>query len=340
MSATATIEETAVQAAPSAPPYAGMVWVPGGTFVMGSDHHYPEEAPAHQVHVSGFWMDQHPVTNEQFKRFVEATKHTTFAEIPPKAEDYPGAKPEMLKAGSLLFTRPPGPVDLSDFHNWWSFKFGADWRHPKGPKSDLKGRWQHPVVHVACSDAEAYAAWAGKTLPTEAEWECAAWGGRNDGASEFAWGNELYPGGRAMANTWQGEFPHENLLMDGFEGTSPVGSFSPNGYGLLDLIGNVWEWTSDWYVASHTEAAADKPCCLPANSLRVNPRGPREESSFDPCQPSVRIPRKVLKGGSHLCAPNYCRRYRPPARHAEPVDTSTNHVGFRCIVRQAQDALA
>jgi formylglycine-generating enzyme required for sulfatase activity len=240
----------------------------------------------------------------------------------------------MLKAGSLVFARPPGPVDLSDFHNWWRFQFGADWRHPKGQRSDLKGRWNHPAVHVAFSDAMAYASWVGKELPTEAEWEVAAWGGRNDGQSEFAWGDAFSPGDAPMANTGQGEFPYENLLTDGYEGTSPVGSFPPNPYGLYDLIGNVWEWTTDWYVPKHP-AAAETPCCIP-----VNPRGAREEESFDPCQPEIKIPRKVLKGGSHLCAPNYCRRYRPAARHAEPVDTSTSHVGFRCIVRPGGEGAA
>ena len=232
----------------------------------------------------------------------------------------------MLKAGSLLFTPPKQPVDLRDWSQWWRFKFGASWRRPYGPRSSISGLDDHPVVHVAYRDAEAYAKWAGKELPTEAEWEFAARGGL-DGA-EFAWGDEFTPGGKQMANTWQGNFPQENLAFDGYERTSPVKTFPPNGYGLHDMIGNVWEWTSDWY-APKREADAAKPCCIPQN-----PRGGREEQSFDPCQPEIKIPRKVLKGGSHLCAPNYCRRYRPAARHAQPVDTSTSHVGFRCIVRK------
>lgn len=303
-----------------------MVWIAGGTFRMGSDRHYPEEAPVHRVTVSGFWMDRTPVTNRQFREFVNATGYVTFAEIAPVPENYPGALPHMLKAGSLVFAPPMfRVVDLSDWSQWWRFKLGADWRHPYGPDSSIRGRDEHPVVHIAYQDAEAYARWAGKDLPTEAEWEYAARGGL-DGA-EFAWGDELTPGGRHMANTWQGEFPRQNLLQDGYRGTSPVTAFPPNGYGLHDTIGNVWEWTSDWYAPRH-EADAPKACCIPQN-----PRGARQEASYDPCQPYIRIPRRVLKGGSHLCAPNYCRRYRPAARHAQPVDTSTCHLGFRCVVR-------
>jgi formylglycine-generating enzyme required for sulfatase activity len=255
---------------------------------------------------------------------VEATGHVTLAEIAPKAEDYPGALPEMLYAGSLVFVQPSGPVDLRDIGNWWSFMKGADWRHPYGPSSSLAGLDRHPVVHVSHADAAAYASWAGKALPTEAEWEFAARGGLVD--AEFAWGSELTPGGKHMANTWQGEFPWQSLGSDGFERTSPVGSFPANGYGVFDMIGNVWEWTTDWYTVQHiTEGDS---CCVPSN-----PRGAREDESYDPAQSAIRIPRKVLKGGSHLCAPNYCRRYRPAARFPEPIDTSTSHVGFRCIVR-------
>jgi len=264
------------------------------------------------------------VTNGEFARFVETTGHVTLAEIAPDAAEYPGALPEMLYAGSLVFVKPPGPVDLHDIAHWWAFMKGADWRHPQGPDSSLAGLDDYPVVHVSYADAEAYAAWAGKALPTEAEWEFAARGGL-DGA-EFAWGDELTPGGQFMANTWQGEFPWQNLGADGFEGTSPVRAFPPNGYGLYDVIGNVWEWTSDWYTAGH--AQGEDSCCVPSN-----PRGGREEDSFDQNEPEIRIPRKVLKGGSHLCAPNYCRRYRPAARFPEPIDTSTSHVGYRCISR-------
>jgi len=217
-------------------------------------------------------------------------------------------------------------VDTRDWSQWWTFKFGANWKRPYGPGSSIKGLDDHPVVQVAYRDAEAYAKWAGKELPTEAEFEFAARGGLED--AEFAWGDELVPGGKHMANLWQGEFPQQNLSLDGYERTSPVMAFPPNGYGVYDMIGNVWEWTSDWYSTKH-EADAPKACCIPEN-----PRGGPMEASYDPQLPKIRIPRKVLKGGSHLCAPSYCRRYRPAARHAEPVDTSTNHVGFRCIIRE------
>jgi formylglycine-generating enzyme required for sulfatase activity len=306
-------------------PAPGMAWVPGRTFAMGSDRHYTEERPVHRVAVDGFWIDQAPVTNARFRRFVEATGHVTFAELAPDPAQYPGALPEMLRPGSLVFVKPPYRVDLRHCDNWWRYVFGADWRHPLGPDSSLDGLDDHPVVHVAYADAEAFARWEGKALPTEAEWELAARGGLEGAA--YAWGDELTPGGRAMANTWQGEFPWQNLVSDGWERTSPVGAFPPNGYGLVDMIGNVWEWTVDWYRPRH-EAERVKACCVPRN-----PRGAREADSYDPRMPGIRIPRKVLKGGSHLCAPNYCRRYRPAARFPEPIDTSTCHVGFRCLVR-------
>jgi formylglycine-generating enzyme required for sulfatase activity len=307
-----------------------MVWIPGGTFRMGSNHHYPEEAPAHLVRVEGFWIDRTPVTNGQFRRFVAATGYVTLAEIAPAAKDYPGALPHMLDAGSLVLVRPASPVHLARVESWWTFMFGADWRHPYGGDSSIVGLDEHPVVHLAYCDVEAYAAWAGKSLPTEAEWEYAARGGL-DGA-EFAWGDEFMPGGRHFANTWQGDFPNENLNDDGWERTSPVGAFPANGYGLVDMIGNVWEWTADWYAARH-EVDPAHPCCA-----AHDPRGGREDASHDPRQPNVRIPRKVMKGGSHLCAPNYCRRYRPAARHAQPVDTSTSHLGFRCVRRDRERA--
>jgi formylglycine-generating enzyme required for sulfatase activity len=269
-------------------------------------------------------MDMTPVANAEFRRFVKETGHVTFAEIAPDAKDYPGALPHMLRAGSLVFVKSQGPVDLTNWSNWWTFGFGADWRHPYGPGSSNKGLDTHPVVHISYRDAEAYATWAGKELPTEAEWEFAARGGL-DGA-EFAWGDAFEPSGRPMANTWQGEFPWQNLLTDGYERTSPVGTYPANGYGLYDMIGNVWEWTTDWFASTHQQ---QKSCCMPEN-----PRGPREENSYDPCQPKIKIPRKVIKGGSFLCAPSYCRRYRPAARHAEPIDTSTCHLGFRCIRRE------
>jgi len=308
-----------------------MVWIAGGRFRMGSDHHYAEEKPAHSVKVDGFFIDATPVTNGQFRAFIEATGHVTSAEIAPDAKDYPGALPEMLKAGSLVFTPPDHPVDVRDWSQWWDFRFRATWRKPYGPGSSIKGLDDHPVVHVAYRDGLAYAAWAGKELPTEAEWEFAARGGLED--TEFAWGNELNPEGRQMANTWQGEFPVQNLALDGFERTSPVKSFPANGYGLYDMIGNVWEWTTDFWSTRHPEDAP-KACCVP-----VNPRGGDERASYDPAMPEIGIPRKVLKGGSHLCAPNYCRRYRPAARHAEPIDTSTSHVGFRCVRRVSSQEL-
>ena len=305
-----------------------MIRIPGGTFRMGSDRHYAEEAPSHRVTVDGFWIDRTPVTNAQFRAFVEATGHVTVAEITPDAKDYPGALPHMLRAGSLIFNPPAQPVvDIRNWGQWWKFQFGATWRKPYGSGSSIKGLDDHPVVHVAYADAEAYAAWAGKSLPTEAEWEFAARGGLED--TEFAWGDELTPAGRHMANTWQGAFPSENTKEDGYARTSPVGAYPPNGYGLLDMIGNVWEWTTDFWSTRH-QADAPKACCVPQN-----PRGGPEADSYDPNQPAIRIPRKVLKGGSHLCAPNYCKRYRPAARHAEPVDTSTSHVGFRCVIRES-----
>ena len=303
----------------------GMVRVAGGTFRMGSDEHYQEERPAHPVHVDGFWIDDRPVTNARFRAFVEATGHVTAAEVVPDPADYPGALPEMLYAGSLVFIKPAAPVDRRDLKNWWHFLRGANWREPQGPGTSVEDKDEHPVVHIAFADAEAFARWEGKTLPTEAEWEFAARGGL-DGAP-FAWGDEFLPAGRFMANTWQGEFPWQSLGSDGFEGTSPVGAFDPNGYGLYDMIGNVWEWTTDWYSTSHPDAPAHA-CCAPRN-----PRGGPLEQSLDPNQPAIRIPRKVIKGGSHLCAPNYCRRYRPAARFPEPIDTSTSHLGFRCIIR-------
>lgn len=308
-----------------APPYPDMVWIPGGTFRMGSDQHYPEEAPAHPVTVDGFWMDRHTVTNNQFREFVEATGHVTLAERAPNAADYPGAKPELLVPASVVFQKPLQRVDLRNHYNWWTYVPGASWRHPQGPGSSLKGLGRHPVVHVAWEDVEAYARWVGKELPTEAEWEFAARGGL-DGA-EYVWGDEFAPGGKQMANTWQGEFPLQNLRLDGYEWTAPVGAFPSNGYGLFDMAGNVWEWTADYYTPRHPDAA-DKPCCAPHN-----PRVTAWDQSYDPAMPNIPIPRRVMKGGSFLCAPNYCLRYRPAARMGQAVDTSTCHLGFRCIAR-------
>lgn len=306
-------------APPPAPPSGPMVPVPGGTFRMGSDDFYPEERPVHRVAVDGFRMDRHPVTVGEFRRFVAATGYVTVAERAPDPAAYPGADPALLVPGSLVFRQPPRRVEPRDFRAWWAYVPGACWRHPEGPGSTLEGRELHPVVHVAYEDAEAYAAWAGKSLPTEAEWELAARGGL-DGAV-YAWGDDPAPGGRAMANTWQGEFPWQNLATDGYAGTSPVGAFPPNGYGLYDMAGNVWEWTRDFFAPRHPAEAA-KACCVPRN--------PRVAAPAD----GGGIPRRVVKGGSHLCAPGYCLRYRPAARQGESADTSTSHIGFRCIVRE------
>jgi formylglycine-generating enzyme required for sulfatase activity len=296
---------------------------------MGSDRHYAEEAPVRRVAVDGFWMDRTPVTNRAFSSFVRATGWVTFAERAPDPAQYPGALPGMLEPASLVFTPTSGPVPLDDPGQWWRYVKGANWRRPLGPSSNLGGLWDHPVVHVAWEDVEAYARWTGKSLPTEAEWELAARGGLE--GAEFAWGDALEPGGQVVANTWQGAFPFASDKPGGRFRTSPVGSFAPNGFGLFDMIGNVWEWTSDWWSAPGPPAS---PCCIPHN-----PVGGPMEDSLDPRLPQIRIPRKVLKGGSHLCAPSYCRRYRPAARHAHPVDTSTSHVGFRCIRRGSPPAV-
>ena len=274
----------------------GMVWIEGSRFLMGSDSAYPEEGPVREVEVGGFFIDPYTVTNRDWNKFVQDTGYVTLAERPPDPAAYPGADPALLVPGSSVFVQPRRPVSLDDPYRWWAYVPGADWRHPQGPETSAKKLSKHPVVHVAYEDAAAYAAWAGKDLPTEAEWEFAARGGL--AGAEYSWGDELNPGGRQMANIWQGDFPVHNELLDGFEWTAPVGSFPPNGYGLYEMNGNVWEWTADAY------------------------EGPVE-----------RIPRKVTKGGSFLCAANYCRRYRPAARMAQPEDTSTCHLGFRCVVR-------
>ncbi len=314
-----------MEEAPSRAPYPDMVWIPGGTFRMGSNDHYTEEAPVHSVAVDGFWMDRTTVTNRDFQKFVDATGYVTVAERSPNPEDHPGAPAENLVAGSLAFRKTPGPVDLRHLSQWWVWTPGASWRHPEGPQSSIAGRMGHPVVHVACDDAQAYAIWTGKALATEAEWERAARGGLE--GAEFVWGDERVPDGKPPANWWQGEFPWQNSLDDGFEGSAPVGSFPPNGFGLYDMAGNVWEWTSGWYTTRHPEDA-DDPCCVPSN-----PRGGMEDESYDPAQPQFKIPRKVIKGGSFLCADNYCQRYRPAARRPQMIDTGMSHIGFRCIVR-------
>lgn len=307
---------------PEEPPDNGMVWVPGGTYTAGSSEFYPEEGPPREVTVEGFWMDTTHVTNDEFAAFVDATDYSTAAERPPNPEDYPGADPDALVPGSAVFTPPTVPVDAREPSGWWTYVPEANWRRPFGPDSSIDGLLDHPVVHVTYEDAAAYAEWAKKELPTEAQWERAARGGL--AGKRFVWGDEHAPGGDPMANTWQGEFPYENRCFDGYERTSPVGAFPANGFGLYDMAGNVWHWTSDWFGADPT-AGGSSACCSPVS------RTVAEANSVDPNDPS-RMPRKVLKGGSHLCAPNYCFRYRPAARYPEPVDTSTSHVGFRCVV--------
>jgi formylglycine-generating enzyme len=292
-----------------------MFRVPGGSFLMGSERFYREERPVRRASVAGFWIDPHPVTNAQFQQFVAATGYRTLCERDPNPALYPDADPALLVPGSLVFRRPPGPVSLRDNRAWWHYVPGASWRHPEGPQSTIGDRQHHPVVHIAYEDALAYAAWAGKALPLEAEWEFAARGGL--AGATYAWGEEFAPRGQLMANTWQGRFPWENLKADGYEGTSPVDAFPPNGYGLHDMIGNVWEWTASVFTphrAADTGDGTTKSCCI--SEAAGNSAG-----------------RRVVKGGSHLCAPNYCLRYRPAARQAEAIDTSSCHIGFRCVVR-------
>jgi formylglycine-generating enzyme required for sulfatase activity len=307
------------------PPFASMVWVPGRIFLMGSNDFYPEERPAHRVTVDGFWMDEHPVTNAEFRRFVEVSGYVTLAERAPDPREYPDVDPSLLVPGSLVFHQPSHPVDLRDPRNWWAYVPGACWSHPEGPGSMLEGRERHPVTHIAHEDAAAYAAWTGKELPTEAEWEVAARGGL-DGAV-YVWGDEFAPEGRLRANIWLGVFPWQSLKAGGQRRTSPVGDFPANGYGLYDMAGNVWEWTSDYFRPRHSDEVANA-CCIPRNP-RVGPAA----QSRQPGQAGAHIPRRVVKGGSHLCAPNYCLRYRPAARQGESVETSTGHIGFRCVVR-------
>lgn len=292
----------------------GMAWIPGGVFLMGSEAFYREERPVHSEAVEAFWMDTSPVTNAAFLRFVDATGYVTFSERPPSPEMYPDAAAECLVPGSLVFVKPQRPVSLRDNRVWWEYRPGANWRQPSGPGSSIEGKASHPVVHVTYEDARAYATWAKKDLPTEAEWEFAARGGL-DGAT-YPWGNESNPGGMFMANTWQGHFPYDDSAEDGYEGTSPVSSFPANGYGLYDVVGNVWEWTASPYAARRD---AEISCC---HRNDPEPQG---------------VPR-VVKGGSHLCAPNYCLRFRPAARQGETADTSTCHIGFRCVVRAPRDA--
>jgi formylglycine-generating enzyme required for sulfatase activity len=307
---------------------AAMVEIPAGRFTMGSSSFYAEEGPAREVDVDAFAIDRGPVSVAEFGRFAEETGYVTVAERAPDPADYPDADPALLVEGSAVFHPTPGPVPLDDPGRWWAYVPGASWRHPWGPSSDNTQRDDHPVTHVAYEDAEAFATWAGKALPTEAEWEYAARGGL-EGAI-FAWGDEQSPGGELMANFWQGSFPWRNTGARGWRGTTPIGLFSANGYGLFDITGNVWEWTSDHY--SPRGAGYDErrsPCCAPPRNPRVEAPG----ASYDLGRPGEHIPRRVIKGGSHLCAPSYCLRYRPAARQPESIDTSTSHIGFRCVVR-------
>lgn len=329
-----TVRMSAAETAPTVPPTPpGMVWVPGGEFAMGTDESeaYATERPAHRVKVDGFWMDETEVTNEQFAKFVAATKYLTVAERVPDWEELkrglpPGTpKPsaERFVAGSLVFTPPKEAPARDDFTLWWTWTSGANWLHPEGPNSNLDGRANHPVVQIAYEDAVAYATWAGKRLPTEAEWEFAARGGKN--GQRYAWGGEFRPGGKILANVWQGQFPNQNTREDGYVGSSPVKSFPPNGYGLYDMIGNVWEWCADWYdVNQHRTLAADPVC--------QNPAGPRR--SFNPREPYAL--QRVTKGGSFLCAENYCVNYRPSARRGTDYDTGMSHIGFRCVLSADQ----
>ena len=301
------------------PPAGDLQWIPGGTFAMGSDAHYPEEAPARTVEVSGFWMARTTVTNDSYSAFTEATGYVTVAERPLDPDDFPGAPADNLVPGSMLFTGTPGPVDLRHLNHWWTWAPGVSWRHPRGPHTDLRGVGQHPVVHVAHEDAAAYASWAGLALPTEAQWERAARGGL-DGAT-YTWGDAPEAAGEHRAHHWHGDFPWR--ADPGFGTTAPVGSYPSNAYGLADMAGNVWEWTSDWYVEERFADIA--PCCAPRD-----PRGGTQEDSLDPRQPQFQVPRKVIKGGSFLCADSYCLRYRPAARRPQMVDTGMSHIGFRC----------
>ena len=286
-----------------------LVWIPAQTAILGSDDHYPEEAPARPVTVAGFFIQAHQVTNTRFAEFVDATGYVTVAERPLNPADFPGAPPENLQPGSLVFRRTSGPVDLRHLSQWWTWTPGASWRHPIGPGSSIAARAEHPVVHVAFEDAAAYADWAGLALPTEAQWETAARGGLDH--TTYTWGDQPEAEGERLANYWHGDFPWRPEA--GYGRTTPVGSFPPNAYGLFDMAGNVWEWTTDWYA----DTRAGDPCC--------------DAGSYDPAQPQFAVPRRVIKGGSFLCADTYCLRYRPAARRPQMVDTGMSHIGFRCI---------
>jgi formylglycine-generating enzyme len=299
------------------------VRIPGGAYAVGSDEHYAEEAPRRRVQVEEFWIDRFTVTNREFDAFVASTRYVTVAERALDAADYPGAPAENLAPGSMVFTGTPGPVDLRHLNQWWAWTPGASWRRPFGPGSSLRGLADHPVVHVAHEDAASYCEWAGARLPTESEWEVAARGGLD--RATYTWGDEPEGPGQALANYWHGDFPWRPDRRYGR--TAPVGSYPPNGYGLHDMAGNVWEWTSDWYAVQKAPEPADEThgCCAPAGPVAT------EEGSLDPAQPQFKVPRRVIKGGSFLCADTYCLRYRPAARRPQQVDTGMSHLGFRCV---------
>ncbi len=300
-----------------------MVWIPAGTFWMGSDSGQNDEKPVHKVTLDGYWMDKTEVTNEQFDKFVKATGYVTLAERKPSAEDFPGVDPAVLVPGSVVFSAPDHSVPLDNHMEWWRYVAGASWRKPEGPESDLKGREKHPVVHICFEDALAYCKWAGKRLPTEAEWEYASRGGMDQ--QDYMWGKEQTPDGKWQANIWQGDFPVRNSLTDGFAATSPARSFPANGYGLYDMAGNVWEWCSDWYLPDYY-----------AKSPSHNPKGPN--TSYDPNEPGVM--KKVTRGGSYLCNESYCIGYRPSARMKTTPDTGLSHTGFRCVKDAPAPAVA
>ena len=316
-------------ARPPGPAPEGMVWIPGGEFSMGSDAASEalcglpgvtrDAVPVHRVYVDGFWMDKTDVTNEKFEEFVKATGYVTVAERAPTREEFPNAPPENLVAGSIVFTPTPGPVPLENHYQWWRYQPGANWRHPLGPGSDLRGKEKYPVVQIAYPDAVAFAKWAGKRLPTEAQWEFAARGGL--AAKTYAWGNELKPGGKWMANIYEGQFPVIDWGADGFAGIAPVAQFPPNGYGLYDMAGNVWQWCSDWYRSDYYAQLAD------AGGVARNPQGP--DAPYDPAEPAVK--KRVHRGGSFLCTDQYCTRYMVGTRGKGEVMTGSNHVGFRCV---------
>jgi formylglycine-generating enzyme len=319
-------------AAPPAPQ--GMVWIPGGEFSMGAQdaadmndvgmNATVDSRPIHRVYVDGFFMDKTDVTNAQFAKFVKATGYVTVAERKPRAEDYPGAAPEALVPGSVVFSPPGHPVPLNDHLQWWSYVQGANWRHPLGPDSNIVGKDNYPVLHIAYEDAVAYAKWAGKRLPTEAEWEFAARGGL--AGKPYVWGDEFRMGGKWMANTHQGHFPDKDTGADGYVGIAPVAKFPPNGYGLFDMAGNVWQWTSDWYRPDYYKQLADQ------GGVARNPQGP--DSAFDPQEPGHT--KKVQRGGSFLCTDQYCSRYMVGTRGKGDTDTGTNHLGFRCVMTLSQ----